>query len=59
MLQSAKTNLNVEQVFFSIARDIKQRLAETDSKSEVRVIGLKADCFWGLASNAGPTHLLH
>jgi Ras-related protein Rab-8A len=33
--QSAKTNLNVEQVFFSIARDIKQRLAETDSKPEV------------------------
>ncbi|XP_042451125.1 ras-related protein RABE1c-like [Zingiber officinale] len=27
---SAKTNLNVEQVFFSIARDIKQRLSETD-----------------------------
>lgn len=35
MLQSAKTNLNVEQVFFSIARDIKQRLAETDTKAEV------------------------
>lgn len=34
-LQSAKTNLNVEQVFFSIARDIKQRLADTDSKAEV------------------------
>ena len=33
-LQSAKTNLNVEQVFFSIARDIKQMLAETDTKSE-------------------------
>ncbi|KAG8098774.1 hypothetical protein GUJ93_ZPchr0013g36540 [Zizania palustris] len=32
---SAKTNLNVEQVFFSIARDIKQRLSETDSKPEV------------------------
>ncbi|XP_077244706.1 ras-related protein RABE1d-like [Tasmannia lanceolata] len=31
---SAKTNLNVEQVFFSIARDIKQRLADTDSKAE-------------------------
>ncbi|EXB65310.1 Ras-related protein RABE1c [Morus notabilis] len=29
---SAKTNLNVEEVFFSIARDIKQRLAESDSK---------------------------
>ncbi|RLM99071.1 ras-related protein RABE1c [Panicum miliaceum] len=35
---SAKTNLNVEQVFFSIARDIKQRLAETDSKPEVQMI---------------------
>ena len=36
VFQSAKTNLNVEQVFFSIARDIKQRLAETDSKPEVQ-----------------------
>lgn len=36
-MQSAKTNLNVEEVFFSIARDIKQRLAETDSKAEVKV----------------------
>lgn len=35
MLQSAKTNLNVEQVFFSIAKDIMHRLAETDSKAEV------------------------
>uniref|UniRef100_A0A2N9G036 Uncharacterized protein n=1 Tax=Fagus sylvatica TaxID=28930 RepID=A0A2N9G036_FAGSY len=35
---SAKTNLNVEQVFFSIARDIKQRLAETDSKAEPQAI---------------------
>jgi Ras-related protein Rab-8A len=35
---SAKTNLNVEQVFFSIARDIKQRLAETDSKPEEKAI---------------------
>ncbi|RVX12036.1 Ras-related protein RABE1c [Vitis vinifera] len=32
--QSAKTNFNVEQVFFSIARDIKQRIAESDSKAE-------------------------
>uniref|UniRef100_A0A2N9IN26 Uncharacterized protein n=1 Tax=Fagus sylvatica TaxID=28930 RepID=A0A2N9IN26_FAGSY len=31
---SAKTNLNVEEVFFSIARDIKRRLVETDSKVE-------------------------
>jgi hypothetical protein len=37
VFQSAKTNLNVEQVFFSIARDIKTRLAETDSKPEVRI----------------------
>ncbi|KAL6011248.1 Ras-related protein RABE1c [Asimina triloba] len=35
---SAKTNLNVEQVFYSIARDIKQRLAETDSKTESHAI---------------------
>jgi hypothetical protein len=35
-LQSAKTNLNVEEVFFSIARDIKQRLADTDSRTEVQ-----------------------
>ncbi|KAL5571236.1 hypothetical protein UlMin_020833 [Ulmus minor] len=31
----AKTNLTVEQVFFSIARDIKQRLADTDTKAEI------------------------
>jgi Ras-related protein Rab-8A len=31
---SAKTNMNVEDVFFTIARDIKQRLDETDSKPE-------------------------
>ncbi|CAK7325640.1 unnamed protein product [Dovyalis caffra] len=31
---SAKTNLNVEEVFFSIARDIKQRISETDSRAE-------------------------
>ncbi|KAM7279375.1 hypothetical protein ACFE04_006509 [Oxalis oulophora] len=35
---SAKTNLNVEQVFFSIARDIKQRLADTDSRAEPSTI---------------------
>lgn len=40
VLQSAKTNLNVEQVFFSIARDIKQRLADTDSKAEVCPVSL-------------------
>ncbi|KAL0390181.1 UNVERIFIED_CONTAM: Ras-related protein RABE1c, partial [Sesamum calycinum] len=31
---SAKTNLNVEEVFFSIARDIKQRLSDSDTKAE-------------------------
>ncbi|XP_047171672.1 ras-related protein RABE1a [Vigna umbellata] len=31
---SAKTNMNVDEVFFSIARDIKQRLADNDSKTE-------------------------
>jgi len=35
---SAKTNLNVENVFFTIAREIKQRLAETDSKAEPQTI---------------------
>ncbi|KAK4392220.1 Ras-related protein RABE1c [Sesamum angolense] len=35
---SAKTNMNVEEVFFSIARDIKQRLAETDSRAEPQTI---------------------
>ncbi|XP_059628173.1 ras-related protein RABE1a-like isoform X2 [Cornus florida] len=35
---SAKTNMNVEEVFFSIARDIKKRLAETDSKAEPQTI---------------------
>ncbi|GFZ17985.1 RAB GTPase homolog 8A [Actinidia rufa] len=35
---SAKTNLNVENVFFSIARDIKQRLADTDSRPEPQTI---------------------
>ncbi|CAF2136938.1 unnamed protein product [Brassica napus] len=31
---SARTNLNVEEVFFSLAKDIKQRLTDTDSRSE-------------------------
>ncbi|CAN0910857.1 Ras-related protein RABE1c [Linum grandiflorum] len=35
---SAKTNLNVEEVFFSIARDIKQRLSDTDSRTEPTTI---------------------
>ncbi|CAH8380788.1 unnamed protein product [Eruca vesicaria subsp. sativa] len=36
-LMSAKTNLNVE-VFFSIGRDIKQRLSDTDSRAEPATI---------------------
>ncbi|CAG7862805.1 unnamed protein product [Brassica rapa] len=32
--KSAKTNLNVEEVFFLIAKDIKQRLTDTDSRAE-------------------------
>jgi Ras-related protein Rab-8A len=36
---SAKTNMNVEDVFFTIARDIKTRLAsESDSKPEAKNI---------------------
>ncbi|CAA0824804.1 Ras-related protein RABE1a [Striga hermonthica] len=35
---SAKTNLNVEEVFFSIARDIKQRLSEADTRAEPTTI---------------------
>ncbi|KAJ8636899.1 hypothetical protein MRB53_011166 [Persea americana] len=35
---SAKTNLNVEQVFFSIAKDIMHRLAEADTKAEPQTI---------------------
>lgn len=38
LMQSAKTNMNVDEVFFSIARDIKQRLADNDSKTEVFVL---------------------
>ena len=35
---SAKTNMNVQEAFFSIARDIKQRIAESDSKAEPQTI---------------------
>lgn len=35
---SAKTNMNVEDVFFTIARDIKQRLSEAPSKTEAPTI---------------------
>ncbi|CAK7331622.1 unnamed protein product [Dovyalis caffra] len=47
---SAKTNLNVEQVFFSIARDIKQRLADTDPRAEPTTIKIQPD----QASGSGP-----
>ncbi|KAK6271944.1 hypothetical protein POUND7_009027 [Theobroma cacao] len=47
---SAKTNLNVEQVFFSIARDIKQRLADTDSRAEPSTIKINQP---DLAAGAG------
>lgn len=40
---SAKTNMNVEDVFFTIARDIKTRLAESDSKPEAKNAGGKPD----------------
>ncbi|XP_076933405.1 ras-related protein RABE1c-like [Bidens hawaiensis] len=46
---SAKTNLNVEEVFISIAKDIKQRLSDTDTKAEPATIKInQAD---GAASN--------
>ncbi|CAK8561512.1 unnamed protein product [Lathyrus sativus] len=35
---SAKTNTNVKEIFFSIERDIKKRLADTDSRSEPQAI---------------------
>nr|GFB53199.1 Ras-related protein RABE1c [Tanacetum cinerariifolium] len=35
---SANTNLNVEEVFFSIAKDIKQRLSDTNTKAEPSTI---------------------
>ncbi|XP_009762534.1 ras-related protein RABE1c-like [Nicotiana sylvestris] len=37
---SAKTTLNVEQVFFSIANDIKQRLSDTDFRVEAAAINI-------------------
>ncbi|KAI5064270.1 hypothetical protein GOP47_0020940 [Adiantum capillus-veneris] len=37
---SAKTNMNVEQVFFTIARDIKQRLSEAATRAEAPTIVL-------------------
>ncbi|XP_031384539.1 ras-related protein RABE1a-like [Punica granatum] len=35
---SAKTNQNIEEAFFSIAKDIKQRLANSDSKAQPTAI---------------------
>ena len=43
--QSAKTNLNVEEVFFSIGRDIKQRLADSDSRAEVWFLLFEVSAF--------------
>lgn len=37
---SARTNLNVEQVFFAIGRDIKQRLVESESRVQPNTIQL-------------------
>ncbi|XP_052176861.1 ras-related protein RABE1c-like isoform X1 [Diospyros lotus] len=49
---SAKTNLNVEEVFFSIARDIKQRLAETESRVEPQAIRINQSDQAGGAAEA-------
>ncbi|KAK8531995.1 hypothetical protein V6N13_131345 [Hibiscus sabdariffa] len=50
---SAKTNLNVEEVFFSIARDIKQRLADSDARVEPNAIKIgQQDQADGSAANA-------
>ncbi|XP_047330413.1 ras-related protein RABE1c-like isoform X2 [Impatiens glandulifera] len=50
---SAKTNLNVEEVFFSIGRDIKQRLADTDNKQDAQTIKIQKHD----AAAAGPVQL--
>ncbi|KAF9675320.1 hypothetical protein SADUNF_Sadunf09G0019700 [Salix dunnii] len=47
---SAKTNQNVEEVFFSIARDIKQRLSDTDTRAEPATSKIHLD----QVSGAGP-----
>ncbi|XVE79632.1 hypothetical protein DITRI_Ditri14bG0073700 [Diplodiscus trichospermus] len=54
VMQSAKTNLNVEQVFFSIARDIKQRLADTDSRAEPSTIKINQPDQGAGAAQAAP-----
>jgi len=38
-MQSAKTNLNIINLFFSIAKGIQQRLTETDTKVGVWIEG--------------------
>ncbi|XP_028775753.1 ras-related protein RABE1c-like [Neltuma alba] len=40
---SARTNQNVEEVFFSIARDIKQRLTDNNARSEATTIRINQD----------------
>lgn len=46
--------MNVEEVFFSIAKDIKQRLAEFDSKSEVFFTSQKTSICFLLAKGFMP-----
>nr|GMC61749.1 ras-related protein RABE1c-like [Ipomoea batatas] len=50
---SAKTNMNVEEVFFSIARDIKHRLSESDSKAEPQAIKINQSDQGGAGQPAG------
>ncbi|TYJ37424.1 hypothetical protein E1A91_A05G374800v1 [Gossypium mustelinum] len=50
--QSAKTNLNVEEVFFSRAKDIKQRLADSDTKAEPSTIKINQPDPAGIAGQA-------
>ena len=51
VLQSAKSNLNVENVFFTIARDIKQRLAETTEATKPEV-GFHLQELRGISGNS-------
>lgn len=57
LLQSAKTNLNVEEVFFSIGRDIKQRLSETDTKTEVNDLIFNINCAFFFVANTSMPQL--
>ncbi|KAF3789519.1 Ras-related protein [Nymphaea thermarum] len=54
---SAKTNFNVEQVFFSIARDIKQRLADSDTKAEPQAIKISKQDAAAAPGVRSPNHL--